>query len=235
MKRFNRVRLHRPAADEPDVRPQLTPALTRPIRWNLITQQHDQMIKYATAIRTRPASASDRRDEQEMFVLCRRILQSALVHVNTLMLQDVLDEPEWADPLTPADRCGLTPLFWSHVRPYGEVSLDMDARLDLAAVRLPSPEYRRTPSACRHLCVRRRGRPDRSPRSIAALVHPCARRRRRRADAVPRTATAPEVVASQRFTWIRSAPWGRRSPTEPSAPPSSWCPRCRVRGEGRPR
>jgi hypothetical protein len=55
------------------------------------------------------------------------------------MLQDVLDEPEWADPLTPADRCGLTPLFWSHVRPYGEVSLDMDARLDLAAVRLPSP------------------------------------------------------------------------------------------------
>ncbi|MEV7298684.1 Tn3 family transposase [Streptomyces clavifer] len=83
--------------------------------------------------------ASNRRDEQEMFVLCLRILQSALVDVNTLMLQDVLGEPEWADLLTPADRSGLTPLFWSHVRPYGEVNLDMDPRLDLAAVRLPGP------------------------------------------------------------------------------------------------
>ncbi|MER6103727.1 Tn3 family transposase [Streptomyces sp. NPDC001832] len=41
--------------------------------------------------------ASNRRDEQEMFVLCLRILQSALVYVNTLMLQDVLGEPEWAE------------------------------------------------------------------------------------------------------------------------------------------
>ncbi|MFI6061816.1 Tn3 family transposase [Streptomyces sp. NPDC051286] len=48
--------------------------------------------------------SSNRRDEQEMFVLCLRILQSALVYVNTLMLQDVLDEPEWTDLPTPADR-----------------------------------------------------------------------------------------------------------------------------------
>ncbi|GAA2552868.1 hypothetical protein GCM10010295_45860 [Streptomyces intermedius] len=49
--------------------------------------------------------ASNRKDEQEMFVLCPRILRSALVYVNTLMLQDVLGEPEWADlshPLTGA-------------------------------------------------------------------------------------------------------------------------------------
>ncbi|MFD8230243.1 Tn3 family transposase [Streptomyces massasporeus] len=37
---------------------------------------------------------SNRRDEQEMFVRCLRILQSALVYVNTLMLQDTLGEPE---------------------------------------------------------------------------------------------------------------------------------------------
>ncbi|MFD8968951.1 Tn3 family transposase [Streptomyces sp. NPDC059568] len=73
----------------------------------------------------------------KMFVLCLRILQSALVYVNTLMLQDILGEPKWAELLTPADRRGLTSLFWSHVRPYGEVNLDMDARLDLAAVKLP--------------------------------------------------------------------------------------------------
>lgn len=75
--------------------------------------------------------ASNRRDEQEMFVLCLRILQSALVYVNTLMLQHVLAEPDWAALLTPAERRGLTPLFWTHVRPYGEVNLNMTARLDL--------------------------------------------------------------------------------------------------------
>ncbi|MFC9915289.1 Tn3 family transposase, partial [Streptomyces sp. NPDC127197] len=83
--------------------------------------------------------ASNRRDEQEMFVLCLRILQSALVFVNTLMLQDILRKPEWADLLTPADRRALTPLFWFHVRSYEEVNLDMGARLKLAAVTVPSP------------------------------------------------------------------------------------------------
>ncbi|MEU3785457.1 Tn3 family transposase [Streptomyces sp900129855] len=84
--------------------------------------------------------ASNRRDEQEMFVLCLRILQSALVFVNTLMLQDILGEPAWADLLTPADRRGLTPLFWSHVRPYGEVNLNMAARLNLASTTtVPGP------------------------------------------------------------------------------------------------
>ncbi len=176
--------------------------MTRPIQWELIAQQYDQMIKYATAIRTGTASteailrrftraaahptyqamlelgraqktifvarylrlrelqreinsglnvveswngangmisygkggglATNRRDEQEMVVACLRILQAALVYVNTLMLQGVLDDPAWNDSLTAdADRRGLTPLFWSHVLPYGEVRLDMTSRLTL--------------------------------------------------------------------------------------------------------
>ncbi|MFB7333752.1 Tn3 family transposase [Streptomyces adustus] len=191
-------RRHEPAAQRPprprprrrpappsSAYPHPTPALTRPIRWELISQQYDQMVEYATAIRTRTASteailrrltrnashpthaamlevgraqrtifvarylrlrdlqreieeglnvmessigansviaygkggeiASSRRDEQDMFVLCLRILQSALVHVNTLMLQDILGEPEWADLLTPADLRGLTPLSSRHL------------------------------------------------------------------------------------------------------------------------
>ena len=200
IKRINKVKLYRPAGGEHGY-PRLEPALTRPIRWDVIAEQYDQMIKYATAIRTGTAStetilrrftrnashptyaamlevgraqksifvarylrtrdlqreieeglnvmessngansviaygkggelASNRRDEQEMFMLCLRILQSALVYVNTLMLQHVLAEPEWAALLTPAERRGLTPLFWTHVRPYGEVNLNMTARLDL--------------------------------------------------------------------------------------------------------
>jgi hypothetical protein len=49
------------------------------------------------------------------------------------MLQDVLADPEWADVLTAADLRGLTPLFWTHVRPYGEVKLDMSHRLELSS------------------------------------------------------------------------------------------------------
>ncbi len=68
-------------------------------------------------------------------MLCLRILQSALVHVKTLMLQDVLAEPAWADLLTPADRRGLTPLFWMHVVPYGGVNLNMASRLTIGPCR----------------------------------------------------------------------------------------------------
>lgn len=56
IKRINHVKLYRPAAGEPDAYPQLTPALTRPIRWDVIGEQYDQMIRYATAIRSGSAS-----------------------------------------------------------------------------------------------------------------------------------------------------------------------------------
>nr|WP_308209040.1 Tn3 family transposase [Actinoallomurus purpureus] len=59
------------------------------------------------------------------------LLQSALVHVNTLLLQQVLAEPAWAEKLSEEDRRGLTALFWSNINPYGTFRLDMDKRLDL--------------------------------------------------------------------------------------------------------
>jgi TnpA family transposase len=202
IKRINKVKLYRPAAGEPDLWPQLKPALTRPINWTTIAEQYDQMVKYATAIRTGTASteailrrfmkanaahptyqamielgraqktvflarylrsrglqreindglnvieswnransiifygknseiASNRRDEQEMSVLCLRICQAAMVLINMLMIQDVLADPDWDGVLTAEDERGLTPLFWQHVLPYGEVKLDMNTRLAL--------------------------------------------------------------------------------------------------------
>jgi TnpA family transposase len=204
IKRINTVKLYRPAAGDPNAYPCLQPALTRPIRWDVIGQQYDQMVRYATAIRSGTASteailrrfakanaihptyqamietgraqktlfvarylrdrdlqreiseglnvveawnrgnsvifygkggdiATNRRDEQELSVLCLRVLQAALVYVNTLMVQDVLTDDTWADRLTTADRRGLNPLFWTHVAPYGEVRLNMQRRLSLAA------------------------------------------------------------------------------------------------------
>ncbi|WP_425296939.1 Tn3 family transposase [Nocardia abscessus] len=35
-----------------DGEPELRPAMTRPVNWTRIAEQYDQMLKYATAIRT---------------------------------------------------------------------------------------------------------------------------------------------------------------------------------------
>ncbi|MFE2425752.1 Tn3 family transposase [Streptomyces sp. NPDC059373] len=85
--------------------------------------------------------STNNREEVEMAALCLRILQASLVYVNTLMLQDVLAESQWSALLGTADRRGLTPLFWSHVRPYGEVRLDLGTRLDIGT-RAPAGEVR---------------------------------------------------------------------------------------------
>jgi TnpA family transposase len=209
LKRINVAKLYRPAAGQPDAYPSLAPAMSRPIRWDLIAQQYDQMIKYATAIRVGTASteailrrftrannthptyqamlevgraqktifvarylrlrelqreindglnvmeswnganaiihygrsgefASNRRDEQELGAIALHILQAALVYVNTLMIQDVLAEPAWSDVLTDDDLRGLTPLFWTHITPYGVFRLQMDQRLALTTP--PAPD-----------------------------------------------------------------------------------------------
>jgi hypothetical protein len=66
------------------------------------------------------------------------------VHINTLLLQQVLAEPAWAEKLGDEDRRGLTALFWSNINPYGTFRLDMDKQLDLgpsvSVPRPPSPE-----------------------------------------------------------------------------------------------
>ena len=48
-------------------------------------------------------------------MLALHLLQSALVLVNTRLVDRVLAEPDWAGPSPTHDRRGLTPLFWSNV------------------------------------------------------------------------------------------------------------------------
>lgn len=51
LKAINTQKLYRPDIGISNAFPNLQPILTRPINWDLIRQQYDQMIKYATALR----------------------------------------------------------------------------------------------------------------------------------------------------------------------------------------
>lgn len=73
------------------------------------------------------------KEHQEVSMLALHLLQSALVFVNTLLIQRILSEDDWAKRLTTSDKRALSPLFWSHANLYGRIDIDMDTHLDLEA------------------------------------------------------------------------------------------------------
>jgi TnpA family transposase len=202
LKGIHRQKLYRPLPGQADAYPNLQPVLTRPINWDLIRQQYDQMIKYTTALRLGTAEteailkrftrqnlmhptyralaelgkviktiflcqylsseplrreineglnvvenwnnangfifygkgkeiATNRLEDQEIAVLSLHLLQSCLVYVNTLMIQQVLSQAQWMELMQPEDLRALTPLIWGHVNPYGTFQLDLEERLPI--------------------------------------------------------------------------------------------------------
>jgi TnpA family transposase len=200
LKGISSQRLNRPEAGRPDDYPNLQAILTRPINWDLIRKQYDEVIKYATALRLGTAQpedilrrftrnnlqhptyqaldelgravktiflcrylndegvrrevqeglnvvenwngansfifygksgeiATNRLEDQEVSVLALHLLQASLVYINTLMFQQVLEEPGWLQRMLPEDLRALSPLIYHHINPYGTFELDMAKRL----------------------------------------------------------------------------------------------------------
>jgi TnpA family transposase len=200
LKNIGGQKLYRPKAGEPDAYSNLQLVLTRPIMWDLITQNYDLMIKFATAMRLGTAEteailrrftrngpqhpaylaflelgravktiflcryleseevrrevqaglnvienwngandfilygrhgefATNRLDQQELTALSLHLLQSSLVYVNTLLIQQVLTDPKHLQQMKKEDLRALTPLIYSHVTPYGTFRLDLSERI----------------------------------------------------------------------------------------------------------
>jgi TnpA family transposase len=75
---------------------------------------------------------SNNLEDQELSMLCMHLLQVSLNYINTLMLQEVLSEPDWSERMTVEDWRGLNPLGYAHVT-YGNFTCDMNKRIKLKA------------------------------------------------------------------------------------------------------
>lgn len=78
--------------------------------------------------------ATNRLEDQEIAVLSLHLLQSCMVYINTLMLQQVLAEPDWLKRMGAQDFRALSPLLYAHLNPYGNFELDMKTRLLLETI-----------------------------------------------------------------------------------------------------
>ena len=202
---IHKQRLYLPEKEQCETYPNLKAVIKRPIRWKLIREQYDSMIKFATALKQGTAdpeailsrftrnnakhpvylalaelgraiktsflcrylhderirqeiqgglnvvenwnSANDfifygksgdftsgQGALQEVSMLCLHLLQISLVYINTLLIQQVLSDPEWMQKMGPDELRALTPLIYAHVNPYGVFRLNMAERLHIEPI-----------------------------------------------------------------------------------------------------
>ncbi|MFE7713080.1 hypothetical protein ACFU6I_46850 [Streptomyces sp. NPDC057486] len=96
-----------------------------------------------TLLKVNEASLRQRAQLAQRLELC-----AAAVVVGQVLVTGVLPgvepcDPKWAETLTNADWRALSPLFWTHVNPYGRFELNMNSRLELdlatQAATVPGP------------------------------------------------------------------------------------------------
>jgi TnpA family transposase len=75
--------------------------------------------------------STNRHEGQELTMLSLHLLQSSLVYIQTLLLQQFLADPVWMNKMTKEDLRALTPLIYANVNPYGTIHLDLTERLEI--------------------------------------------------------------------------------------------------------
>lgn len=73
--------------------------------------------------------SSNHEKAQTLSVMSLHLLQLSMVYINTLMIQQIIEEHGLKDILTKEDKRALTPLIYEHVNPYGLFPLDLSTRL----------------------------------------------------------------------------------------------------------
>jgi TnpA family transposase len=87
-------------------------------RWN----EANDFIRYGR----QGIFATNSREHQEISALCLQLLQNCVMLINTILVQQTVDQHQLLDTLSVEDRRGLTPLFYEHVNPYGLFELDLN-------------------------------------------------------------------------------------------------------------
>jgi TnpA family transposase len=75
--------------------------------------------------------STNKSEDQELAILCLHLLQTCIVYINTLMIQEVLSDPEWFGILKEEDLRALSPLINIHINPYGLFPLDFSQRIKI--------------------------------------------------------------------------------------------------------
>jgi TnpA family transposase len=205
LKRIKNERLYLPDTGMANEFPHLAGILTRPIQWDIMNQQYDEMMKATVAMKYGDATAdailkryssinyqhptykallelgkvektiflcnylpsqqlkgevqaglnvvenwngandfifygrggkfeTNNPEEMEISMLCLHLLQNCLILINTLLLEQTIEQERLNDLLSDEDLRALTPLFHIHVNPYGvfDLSLEKDSFLEAA-------------------------------------------------------------------------------------------------------
>ena len=71
--------------------------------------------------------ATNSREQQDITLLSLQLLQNCLMLVNTILVERTLEKHGLWERLNPEDRRALTPLFHTHINPYGLFELDLES------------------------------------------------------------------------------------------------------------
>lgn len=77
------------------------------------------------------AFRSPKSEDLVLSMLCLHLLQLSLVYINTLMIQQILQQSDWLSRMTAEDKRAMSPLLTEHINPYGIFIVNFQERLAL--------------------------------------------------------------------------------------------------------